>query len=159
MMNVLKKILQGIGVIFVILIVVAFVVEDSKTPEEKAAEKAQQAEAKQQQAKLEAEAIPAYTASDIAKAYDSNTVAADRKFKDKKFKVTGTIGDISTNILGEPYVTLRGGVNPFMEPQFELDESQVEAIAKLKKGNKISMICIGGGDIAKTPMSKSCVLL
>ena len=99
------------------------------------------------------------TANDIAKSYNENTVAADQKFKDKKFKVIGTVADISTDLLGDPYVTLRGGVNQFMEPQFGFEKSDSAQLAKLKKGSKVTLICTGKGDVAKTPMSGSCSLL
>lgn len=56
-----------------------------------------------------------------------------------RFKVTGTVGSINTDIFGNPYVTLRDGVNPLMEPQLELDEAHVS----LRPGMRISFICTG----------------
>ncbi len=44
-----------------------------------------------------------------------------------------------------------------MEPQFELDEAHANYAAGLQAGMRISLICIGRGDVAKTPMSKDCV--
>ncbi|MCU9106802.1 OB-fold putative lipoprotein [Pseudomonas aeruginosa] len=78
-----------------------------------------------QQAKVVATAEPLreISAQQLAQAYDRNTVAADQQFKGKRFKVTGVVDSIITDMFGNPYVTLRGGVNQFMEPQFELGES------------------------------------
>lgn len=78
-----------------------------------------------QPAKVEAPAEPlfAVSAQQLAQAYDRNTVAADQQFKGKRFKVTGVVDSINTDMFGNPYVTLRGGVNQFMEPQFELDDA------------------------------------
>ena len=115
--------------------------------------------ANQEITKQEIDALPNVTASAMASAYSDNTVAADQQFKDKKFKVTGTVADINTDIMGNPYITLRGGVNQFMEPQFAFDKSDAAKLANLKKGSKVSLICIGKGDVAKTPMSGSCALL
>ena len=96
------------------------------------------------------------SAQQLAQAYDRNTVAADQQFKDKRFKVTGVVDAINTDMFGNPYVTLRGGVNQFMEPQFELDDAHANYAAGLQSGMRISLICTGRGDVAKTPMSKNC---
>lgn len=104
-----------------------------------------------------AEPLPEVSAQQLAQAYDSNTVAADQRFKGKRFKVTGAVDSINTDMFGNPYVTLRGGVNQFMEPQFELDDTHANYAATLQSGMRISLICTGRGDVAKTPMSKGCV--
>ncbi len=96
------------------------------------------------------------TASQLAQAYDRNTVAADQQFKGKRFQVTGVVDSINTNFLGRPYLTLRDGVNQFMEPQFELDRSYESYAAKLQAGMRVSLVHTGSGDVAKTPMSKGC---
>lgn len=103
--------------------------------------------------------LPLVTASQIAQAYEENTVAADQVYKDKRFRVTGAISSISTDFLGRPYISLRGGVNQFMEPQFSFSKDSASQIATLKKGNKVTLACKGRGDIAKTPMSDECLLL
>lgn len=109
-------------------------------------------------AKVEAPAEPlfAVSAQQLAQAYDRNTVAADQQFKGKRFKVTGVVGSINTDLFGNPYVTLRGGVNQFMEPQFELNDAHANYAAELQSGMHISLICTGSGDVAKTPMSRDC---
>lgn len=111
-----------------------------------------------QPAKVEAPAEPlfAVSAQQLAQAYDRNTVAADQQFKGKRFKVTGVVDSINTDMFGNPYVTLRGGVNQFMEPQFELNDAHANYAAGLQSGMRISLICTGRGDVAKTPMSKDC---
>jgi hypothetical protein len=160
------KILKWLAFGFFGLIALGMVIEANKTPEQKAADAAAQAEQQVQQqqqatdqARQEMAALPTITANALAKAYHNNTVAADQQYKGKKFKVSGVIADISTGFSGEPYITLRSGVNSFMEPQFQFgDDASTEAIAKLKKGNKITLICVGGGDIAKTPMSNDCLI-
>jgi hypothetical protein len=97
------------------------------------------------------------SAQQLAQAYDRNTVAADQQFKGKTFKVTGVVDSINTDLFGNPYVTLRGGVNQFMEPQFELDEAHANYAAGLQSGMRISLVCTGRGDVAKTPMSEDCI--
>lgn len=111
-----------------------------------------------QPAEVAAPVVPVFevSAQQLAQAYDRNTVAADQQFKGKRFKVTGVVESINTDLFGNPYVTLRGGVNQFMEPQFQLDDAHANYAAGLQSGMRISLICIGGGDVAKTPMSKDC---
>jgi hypothetical protein len=99
------------------------------------------------------------TARDLARAYEENTVSADAKFKGKRFRVSGVITAINTDFMGDPVIVLRGGVNPFMEPQFSFDKSAIDAIGKLKKGSTITMECKGKGDVAKTPMSDDCEIV
>ena len=98
-----------------------------------------------------------YSAQQLAQAYDRNTVAADQQFKGKRFKVSGVVDSINTDMFGNPYVTLRGGVNQFMEPQFKLDDAHTSYAASLQAGMRISLVCQGRGDVAKTPMSDECV--
>lgn len=104
-----------------------------------------------------AEPLIEVSAEQLAQAYSRNTVAADQQFKGKRFKVTGVVESINTDIFGDPYVTLRGGVNPFMQPQFELDKAYSDYAARLSQGMRITLTCTGRGDVAKTPMAKACV--
>ncbi|MDP3266383.1 MAG: hypothetical protein Q8M39_06115 [Sulfuricurvum sp.] len=151
----MKKVLKWVGLTFVGLIVLGMIINATKTPEEKAAKTEQD----QAQAQQEIDNLPSVSASEIASEYNENTVAADQKFKDQKFKVTGTIADINTDFMGDPYLTLKGGVNQFMEPQFGFEKSDAAQLANFAKGQKVTLICIGKGDVAKTPMSGSCSIL
>lgn len=101
--------------------------------------------------------LPAYTIQQIAKAYDSNTVAADQQYKGKRFKVTGTVSEISTDFMGTAYINMRGGVNEFMEPHLDMDSDHQDYTATLKKGMKITLICTGDGDVIKAPHLDDCV--
>ncbi|MGL5303472.1 MAG: OB-fold protein [Aeromonas sp.] len=103
------------------------------------------------------DALPVITSQALSAAYDENTVAADQKFKGKQFKVKGTVTEISTDIMGDPYITLKG-TNMFQEPQFQFDKDATDQLARLKKGITVVLICTGRGDIAKTPMSDDCFM-
>lgn len=104
-----------------------------------------------------AEPLPEVSAQQLAQAYDRNTVAADQQFKGKRFKVSGVVDSINTDLFGKPYVTLRGGVNQFMQPQFKLGSEHANYAASLQQGMRITLECRGRGDVAKTPMSDECV--
>ncbi|MBN4945033.1 hypothetical protein JY432_03115 [Stenotrophomonas maltophilia] len=174
MKKLLKWLLLAVIVFFAAMLALGVIINATMSPEEKAAQqaqidarKAEQAaaaesarvagEQKAQEAKqAEIAALPVVTARDLASAYEQNTVAADQMYKGKKFKATGEIASISTDFMGRPYLTLRGGVNEFMEPQFIFSKDALDSIAKLKKGDVISAICVGKGDVAKTPMVGDC---
>jgi hypothetical protein len=95
------------------------------------------------------------TPQELASAYEANTVAADMKFKGKKFRVEGVVDSINTGIGDSIYITMRGG-NAFSRPQFSLNDSEKAVAATLSKGQKITLVCIGVGDVIKTPMSRKC---
>lgn len=103
------------------------------------------------------EEVTAISATDIAKAYEENTVAADQIYKKKLFKVRGVVTNINTDFAGDPYITM-DGTNQFSQPHFSFSKGDLEQLAKLKKGVTITLICKGGGDIAKTPMANECKL-
>lgn len=98
------------------------------------------------------------TATDIAQAYKENTVAADQRFKGKRFSITGIVDDINTDFMGDPNVTLKGGVNRFMEPHFKFKKSSSSELALIYKGDSVTLICTGRGDVAKAPIWDSCTL-
>lgn len=161
----MKKVLKWIAIGFLALIALGLAVDALKSPEQKAADavkaaqvKAQEAAEKKDRVQKELDSLPSVTAGQLTKAYEENTVAADQQFKGKKFKVSGTVADINTDITGDPYITMNGG-NPFMAPQFGFEKSDAAQLAKVKKGSKVTMVCEGRGDVAKIPMSQSCVLL
>lgn len=109
-----------------------------------------------------AEAAPAdefsTTANQIALEYDANTVAADAIYKGKRFQITGTVAEISTDFMDNAVVQMKGGVNEFLEPQFKLADAEKSKAASLAKGVSITMSCVGNGDIAKTPMLDDCYI-
>jgi hypothetical protein len=66
-----------------------------------------------------------------------------------KFRRRLLVDSINTDLFGKPYVTLRGGVNQFMEPKFKLDSTHRNYAAGFQQGMRISLICKVRGDVAK----------
>jgi hypothetical protein len=99
------------------------------------------------------------TASEIAKEYADNSVAADNKFKDTTFNVSGTIVDVNKNSINEPYVSLKGGVDSTKEPQFAFIVADREKAFELKPGQNVKLQCKGLGDMADAPMAGECKIL
>lgn len=98
------------------------------------------------------------SAVEVAKAYEDNQVAADQKYFQKRLKLTGVIEGINSGLSNEPYVALRGA-NMFLSPQAHFENPNVERVATLKKGQKLTLVCEGGGAIVGTPMFKNCLFL
>ena len=112
--------------------------------------------ASQSAQEVKPEAAPiAVKASQIVKDYDENTVAADEKYKGKKLLVSARISEISTDLFDKPYLVL-DGPNPFQRAQMHFDDDAKSVMAGLKKGQQIKAVCVGGGDVAKSPMLKDC---
>lgn len=158
------KALKWTLIIFIALIVIGVMVDPKKEP----------TDVKDQQASITesgtvadsgtslanpSEATFTTTAAELSSAYDDNTVAADQRFKGSRYKVSGTVASINTDLFGRPYITLRGGVNEFAEPQFSFSKENAAALAQLHKGTKVTLVCTGKGDIAKTAMSDDCAML
>lgn len=99
------------------------------------------------------------TANEIAQEYADNPAAADNKFKDATFNVSGTIAEISKNFIKEPYVSLEGGMAPGKEPQFAFQQSEKDKAAELQPGQTIHLQCIGQGNISEIPMAGDCKIL
>ncbi len=99
------------------------------------------------------------TANEIAKAYADNVVTADNKFKDITFNVSGTVADVSKNLIEEPYIRLKGGVDEGKEPQFVLQQSEKDKASELKVGQNVRLECVGQGDLAEIPMAGECKFL
>jgi hypothetical protein len=160
----MKRVLKWLFFSFIGLVCVVMVIEANKSPQEKAAESF---ERQQKEERLLAQArdntrkelanLSSVTASQLASAYSDNTVAADQQYKGKKYKVTGVISDINTDLFGAPYLVLRG-TNQFFGPQFGFSKADASQLASLKKGQQVTLICTGRGDVAKTPMSDDCLI-
>lgn len=81
------------------------------------------------------------SAADLIKAYDENEVSADSRYKGKKLEVTGIIGDIGKDVLDDSYITLgSGGDFEIVSAQCYIKKDNLDAAAKLKKGDKITVV-------------------
>ena len=177
MKRVLKWVLLGAAMIFVAMLALGALITATTSPEEKAAQEAAAASRKAEEtaaaevARLEAErkadqeklleiaSLPVVSAHDLAAAYERNTVAADKAYKGKKYRITGKVESISTSLTGQPYLILSSGSYSLMGPQLIFSKRDLDSIAEISKGDRISAICVGTGDIVKTAMSNECELV
>ena len=157
-MAVLKKVLKWFGIIFSVLFLIGLmgaIFGDEKPTTNAQSTQTEAASAPEPVAKEES--LMQTTAKELATAYDKNTVSADAKFKNQKYEVTGTVSEISTDLMDNALITMKGGVNEFLEPQFVLDDNEKSKAGEIEKGQEITLICTGAGDVIKSAMSSDCV--
>ncbi|SCX51929.1 tRNA_anti-like [Nitrosospira sp. Nsp1] len=95
----------------------------------------------------------------LSKDYDANEVAADNKYKTTKYiLVTGKILGISKDFLGDPYVTLPGQ-QMFSGVQAKFNKDYLETLAKLAKGQTLSVVCKVLNKIITNVMLNDCATL
>ena len=96
--------------------------------------------------------------AELSNAYKANAVAADMKYKGKKFQISGTVAQIKTGISSEPIIELMFDGNEYLAPQFYVSEKDLNKVARLKITDSISMVCLGNGSIGPIIYSKNCEL-
>lgn len=94
----------------------------------------------------------------ILSEYKNNEVNADNKFKGKLIQTNGVIGDIKKDILGNLYITL-GTNSQFEIPKIQafFEDSQNNQLAKLNKGETLTVICRIEG-LMMNILAKECVI-
>lgn len=144
----LKKILWIVIGLFVLLMVIGALADGGDKPASGEAE---------EQAVETAPATPPVevTAQALEAAYEANEMAAQQQYGDRPLLVTGRINSIQLDFSDNPYLVLTGG-NPYMGPQAHLAEASRPAAAKLTKGQQITLLCAGVGEVVGTPMLKDC---
>jgi len=80
------------------------------------------------------------TADELSQAYSANEVAADSKYMGKWVEVTGTAGDIGTELMGHPYVVLDS--TDVMTPSIQCvcASDQENAVAGLTRGSSVTLV-------------------
>ena len=132
-----------------VLLMIAFAFSDKKAPSSTSATENASATTSQEAP------LPEFPAGLLVTEYDENSVAADAKFKNKRFIVYGSVASINTNMMGDAYISFKG-TSPLQEPQATLSDEHKAYAGTVKKGEKIKLACTGNGDIVKTPMLKDC---
>ena len=95
------------------------------------------------------------TADDLCREYKDNEIAADKKFKDKYLEVTGVVEGIDSDILDNPVVRLKCG-GEYSFDNVSCSFASKDEAATLKKGNKITILGKGTGEVIGSPTIKDC---
>lgn len=78
-------------------------------------------------------------AADVYRAYEGGISAADRRFRNVHWSVSGTIAEVSTDQAGTPILVLEPGI------ECELPRSSAHQVESLSAGKKIELRCMGKG--------------
>lgn len=106
--------------------------------------------------RFQATAIPA---SQLWKDFDANEVAAEDKYKGKVIAVKGIISSITTSPMGYPQVTFSGDKYGLKNVVCEFSKDDKGQIAKLKKGEKITLSGTCQGMVIKSVYIRNAKLL
>lgn len=87
--------------------------------------------------------------------YHANEVAADAVYKGKRLLVSGTVASITKGMLDEIVVHLVSP-NEFENTMATIDKAQTSAAGALSKGQRISVLCEGGGMVIGDPSLRDC---
>lgn len=94
-------------------------------------------------------------ATELFDAYHENEVAADDRFKSKKLRVTGTVASIDKDFVDNVVVRLQTA-NQFQSVMATVRGAEKPAAAKLKKGQRVTIICRGRGMVIGSPSLGDC---
>lgn len=92
---------------------------------------------------------------EIAHAYDSNEAAADAAYKGRTLRVTGVVTEITKDFADDTVVVLNG-VNQFLGVHAGLEESEEQRAIQLRKGETVTLQCVGAGEVVSAPMLNKC---
>lgn len=130
--------------------------EDIKKASEKGAAKPSKKKTKKAKAKKKAKPI-VVSSKQLFIDYDDNEIAADEKYKGNTIEVSGKVTDIGKDMFDNLQLSLQGK-SQFMSVMATLEDSQKSKASKLKKGQKVTLICTGKGKILTSPMLDDCVI-
>ena len=90
--------------------------------------------------------------------YQENEVAADTRYKGKRLRVTGTVVSVERDAYGSPVLHLLSG-NPIFQTMATLDRAFIPDAARLRKGDLVTVRCVGAGLMMRMPQLEKCTLL
>lgn len=102
--------------------------------------------------------VPTVTAKKLVADYNDNQLSADKKYKDKVYKITGTIDDFGSELTGDPYVTLVGD-GYFNTARCDFPGDATDAISKLKKGQSVTFQGKVYGDLIGSVSVNDCSII
>lgn len=109
-------------------------------------------EEEHQQLKLTAQT---FTASQVVTFYAGNEVAGDEALKGRWFKVSGVVESVGKDILGTPYLLLRGPQDHFRQVQCVFTDPSASGLSSVRPGQAVVVFGRGAGLMMNVQM-KEC---
>lgn len=98
------------------------------------------------------------SAGELLRAYQENGVAADQRFKRKFLEVTGPVTTIDSNLIGSGSYVVLGDSSTFTGVQCFFDRSSNSTLARLRKGQVVTIRGVGNGTAINVLVS-DCVVV
>lgn len=98
--------------------------------------------------------VESVTAREFRAAYDANEAAAAERFKGRRVRLTGKLIDIRTAPAGGGAMALHSDGERFVVAGFP--EANKAQVAKLTRGQSITVDCTGADPLSGTPMANLC---
>ena len=99
------------------------------------------------------------TSEEILKAYKTNEIAANKKFKDQNLLVSGSIDSIDADFSDDPVIVFKQLTNTnFLKPRASLTKDEQDKAAELAKGQNIKLLCSKISEVAGMPTLSECVI-
>ena len=151
----MKKVLKWIGIVVIALIAIGFIgaMLDDDTD---SATTSGASPSGTTAVEINETALPV-TAQQLFDAYDSNEVAADKQYKGQLLQISGTVASIDSGLTDNAQVQLATS-NDFMSVSATGDESFNDAAASLSKGQSVTLLCRGEGEVIGSPMVGDCII-
>jgi hypothetical protein len=87
--------------------------------------------------------------------YEENAVAADARYRKKPVRVAGTVLGVDREGRDKIVIDLASG-NLIFRTNANLEPSQAQVAATLKKGQPVVLRCLGGERLFKMPQLEGC---
>ncbi len=82
------------------------------------------------------------SASQLVHDYYANEIAADQKYKGRRYAITGIVDSIAKDILDTMYITLGSGAQfEFQKVQAFFDDEMASGVATVQAGQRLTVIC------------------
>lgn len=89
----------------------------------------------------------------LYKDYEDNAINADKKYRDKKLVLTGSIANIDRDISQSPYITFN--VDEYGAKSIKMSFGDDDTVAALKKGQKVTVVGTCNGSFMSTIVTLS----
>lgn len=99
------------------------------------------------------------TAEQLLKEYSEDDDAADKRYEGKKILLTGEIDEIRQTTEDRPELMFSSAHHFRFNSIFAtMTRDQAAAVAKLKRGDRVELACVGDGEILNSPLLVECRL-
>lgn len=98
------------------------------------------------------------TAEELNRQYMQNEVAADERYRGRRYVLAGELDDIAKDFLDKPYVRVRVP-GTFLGIRAEMRRTEIPRIAPLTPGSYVYLDCRGAMMVMRVPNADDCLVI